>query len=74
MNMNHKEIDFELNRQSKKIGELLKDKRDLMDALRILQSECVNQDASGVVDSDAFCHSRSLLTKMMISPPKLQQE
>lgn len=45
------------------------DKRieELQTALILLQSECVNRDESGIIDSDAFMNSRSLLTKINIS-------
>lgn len=65
--MNHKAIDFEIERLQQNNKSLLKDRRDLINALRELQSDCVNKDSSAVIDGDAFAASRNLLTKMNVS-------
>jgi hypothetical protein len=50
------------NRASdKRIEQLEKENKELQTALILLQSECVNRDESGIIDSDAFMNSRSLL-------------
>lgn len=66
MNYNVEAAEFEINRLQENQVKLLRDKHDLIKALRLLQSECVNRDSS-VTDSDAFIESRCLLTKMNIS-------
>ncbi len=67
MNYNWKEVEFELDRKSKLIQDLLNDRKELIKAMRLLHSDCVNKDASSVIDGDAFIESRLLLTKMNVT-------
>lgn len=65
--INIQAAEFEINRLQENNKQLRDDRKALIKALRELQSDCVNKDASQVVDGDAFINSRSLLTKMNIS-------
>lgn len=67
MHYNWKEVEFELERKTNMIKSLLDDRKQLIKSLRALQSDCVNKDASSVIDGDAFIESRCLLTKMNVS-------
>lgn len=59
--------EFEISRLQENNKELREDRKALIMALRELQSDCVNKDASQVVNGDAFINSRSLLTRMNVS-------
>lgn len=63
---NHKEIDFEIARLQNHLAEAIKANRELVASLRALQAECVINDASSVIDSDAFFESRALVHKLTI--------
>lgn len=67
---NWKEAEFEIGRKSQAIDKLRQEKKELIQSLRALQSDCVNKDASEVIDGDAFAESRALLHKLNISQPK----
>lgn len=59
--------EFEIQRLRENQKKLLQDRKDLIRALRALQSDCINKDATQVVDGDAFFESRNLLTRMNLS-------
>jgi len=59
--------EFEIERLKNNNSQLRTDRKALIKALRALQSDCVNKDASGVIDGDSFAQSRQLLTLMNIS-------
>ncbi|AUR89655.1 coil containing protein [Vibrio phage 1.127.O._10N.286.52.E12] len=64
---NHKAAEFEIERLQNNNSQLRTDRKALIRALRELQSDCVNKDASQVLDGDAFIQSRQLLALMNIS-------